>query len=86
MSKTYLDLSAVGMRFKTEKGFFEALVDVNLKIAKGEFISLIGHSGCGNHQLHLQSQRGVDIWESRKPVSVVLSVLHPERYCGWQGR
>ena len=47
MSKTYLDLSAVGMRFKTEKGFFEALVDVNLKIAKGEFISLIGHSGCG---------------------------------------
>ena len=47
MSKTYLDLSAVGMRFKTDKGFFEALVDVNLKIAKGEFISLIGHSGCG---------------------------------------
>jgi ABC-type nitrate/sulfonate/bicarbonate transport system ATPase subunit len=47
MSKTYLDLSAVGMRFKTDKDFFEALVDVNLKIAKGEFISLIGHSGCG---------------------------------------
>lgn len=32
---------------KPTKAFFEALVDVNLKIAKGEFISLIGHSGCG---------------------------------------
>ncbi len=47
MSKPYLDLSAVGMRFPTGQGWFEALVDVNLKIAKGEFISLIGHSGCG---------------------------------------
>ena len=47
MSKPYLDLSAVGMRFPTGQGWFEALVDVNLRIAKGEFISLIGHSGCG---------------------------------------
>ena len=47
MSKHYLDLSNVGMRFATPSGWFEALVDVDLKIAKGEFISLIGHSGCG---------------------------------------
>ena len=47
MSKHYLDLSDVGMRFATPNGWFEALVNVNLKIAKGEFISLIGHSGCG---------------------------------------
>ena len=47
MSKHYLDLSDVGMRFATPSGWFEALVNVNLKIAKGEFISLIGHSGCG---------------------------------------
>ncbi len=47
MSKHYLDLSNVGMRFAIPSGWFEALVDVDLKIAKGEFISLIGHSGCG---------------------------------------
>ena len=47
MAKHYLDLSDVGMRFATPNGWFEALVNVNLKIAKGEFISLIGHSGCG---------------------------------------
>ncbi|MDO6459704.1 ABC transporter ATP-binding protein [Granulosicoccaceae sp. 1_MG-2023] len=35
------------MVFPTPSGPFTALKDVNLKIAKGEFISLIGHSGCG---------------------------------------
>lgn len=43
----HLELSQVGIDFPTPKGPFTALTDVNLKIAKGEFISLIGHSGCG---------------------------------------
>ncbi|WP_017445851.1 ABC transporter ATP-binding protein [Gayadomonas joobiniege] len=43
----HLELSQVGIEFPTPKGPFCALTDVNLKIAKGEFISLIGHSGCG---------------------------------------
>ena len=45
--KALLELSNVGMQFDTPKGSFEALKDVNLKIADGEFVSLIGHSGCG---------------------------------------
>ncbi|EKF73911.1 nitrate transporter ATPase NasD [Alcanivorax hongdengensis A-11-3] len=45
--KTLLELSNVGMAFDTPKGTFEALREVNLKIAPGEFVSLIGHSGCG---------------------------------------
>jgi len=45
--KALLELSNVGMKFDTPKGTFEALKDVNLKIADGEFVSLIGHSGCG---------------------------------------
>ncbi len=45
--KTLLEISAVDMRFDTPKGSFEALKNVNLKIADGEFVSLIGHSGCG---------------------------------------
>ncbi|MCK5875310.1 MAG: ABC transporter ATP-binding protein [Alcanivoracaceae bacterium] len=45
--KHLLEISAVDMRFTTPKGTFEALKDVNLKISEGEFVSLIGHSGCG---------------------------------------
>jgi nitrate/nitrite transport system ATP-binding protein len=47
----YVSIENVGMRFKTKKGSFEALRDINLKVAKGEFITLIGHSGCGKSTL-----------------------------------
>lgn len=42
-----LELTGVGIEFPTPEGPFKALTDVNLKITKGEMISLIGHSGCG---------------------------------------
>ncbi|MFL0807123.1 MAG: ABC transporter ATP-binding protein [Oceanobacter sp.] len=42
-----LDISQCGIEFQTPKGPFRALRDVDLKIKKGEYISLIGHSGCG---------------------------------------
>lgn len=45
--QTYLQLSGVGIEFKTDNKPFRALTNVNLNVAKGEFISLIGHSGCG---------------------------------------
>lgn len=47
MSNLQLELSQVGIEFPTPKGPFCALQNVNLKISKGEFVSLIGHSGCG---------------------------------------
>lgn len=43
----HLDLTDVCIEFPTPKGPFKALEGVNLKIEQGEFISLIGHSGCG---------------------------------------
>ncbi|MDT0582158.1 MULTISPECIES: ABC transporter ATP-binding protein [Alteromonadaceae] len=62
----HLELSQVGIDFPTPKGPFTALQDVNLKIAKGEFVSLIGHSGCGKSTvlnivagLHQASSGGV---------------------------
>ncbi|ARU55025.1 MAG: ABC transporter ATP-binding protein [Pseudomonadales bacterium] len=47
MSNAYLSLEQVSIEFPTPNGPFKALDNVNLKIDKGEFISLIGHSGCG---------------------------------------
>lgn len=47
MQKAHLQLSQLGISFPTAKGPFVALQNVNLEIGKGEFISLIGHSGCG---------------------------------------
>jgi nitrate/nitrite transport system ATP-binding protein len=47
MSMMHLELSGVGIDFPTPKGPFCALQDVTLKNQKGEFVSLIGHSGCG---------------------------------------
>lgn len=42
-----LELSQVGIEFQTPKGPYRALENVDLKISQGEFVSLIGHSGCG---------------------------------------
>lgn len=47
MSNAYLNISEVTIDFPTEDGFYRALENVNLGIDKGEFVSLIGHSGCG---------------------------------------
>ena len=44
---TILDISRIDMVFPTPDGPFTALKDVELKVKKGEFVSLIGHSGCG---------------------------------------
>ncbi|OYY75260.1 MAG: nitrate ABC transporter ATP-binding protein [Gammaproteobacteria bacterium 28-57-27] len=43
----YIQLDNVGMQFNTKRGPFIALRDVDLHIQKGEFVSIIGHSGCG---------------------------------------
>ena len=43
----YVFIENVSMSFNTKKGTFQALSNVNLSINQGEFVSIIGHSGCG---------------------------------------
>ncbi|MCG7625815.1 ABC transporter ATP-binding protein [Epibacterium sp. Ofav1-8] len=43
----YLDFSQLHKIYPTPKGPLTVVEDFDLKINKGEFISLIGHSGCG---------------------------------------
>ncbi len=50
----YILIEGVGQSFATPKGpgpGFVALRDIDLTVAKGEFIALIGHSGCGKSTL-----------------------------------
>ena len=47
----YLSIEGVGITFNPRKSTVPALVGVDLKIAKGEFVSIIGHSGCGKTTL-----------------------------------
>jgi len=43
----YLSLENLSITFDTDNGPLTVLDDVSLKLDQGEFVSLIGHSGCG---------------------------------------
>jgi len=47
MSKKYLELSKVSIEFPTDHGPYKAIDEIDLTLKQGEFVSLIGHSGCG---------------------------------------
>lgn len=47
MQQKYLECWRLRKEFKTEKGLFVAVRDFTLNMAEGEFVSIIGHSGCG---------------------------------------
>jgi nitrate/nitrite transport system ATP-binding protein len=49
--KNFIEVSRAEMVFSTKNGRFHALRDINLTVAKGAFVTLIGHSGCGKSTL-----------------------------------
>jgi len=44
---SYLKIQNMEIAFKSLKGKFVAVKDINLDIEKGQIVSIIGHSGCG---------------------------------------
>ncbi|MDJ0740957.1 MAG: nitrate ABC transporter ATP-binding protein [Gammaproteobacteria bacterium] len=44
---SYLNIDHVSITFPTDNGPLNVLEDISLRVEQGEFISLIGHSGCG---------------------------------------
>mgnify|MGYP000140199148 CR=1 FL=1 len=68
----YLSIENVDMTFTTKKGIYVALKEVSLKVEKGQFISLIGHSGCGKSTVLnivgglLQASKGGVLLENRE--------------------
>lgn len=47
MAGKYLEISQVAKAFPTEHGQQVVVEDFNLTMQRGEFVSIIGHSGCG---------------------------------------
>ena len=50
-TQSVIDIADLSLRFETRDGPVQALSGVNLKIARGEFVSFIGPSGCGKTTL-----------------------------------
>jgi nitrate/nitrite transport system ATP-binding protein len=69
---SYLNISNVDVAFPTANGAYIALREVHLEIGKGEFIAIIGHSGCGKSTVLnvvaglLQATRGGVLLENRE--------------------
>lgn len=42
-----LEISSLSKSFETSAGVFPAVKDFSVKIGSGEFVSIVGHSGCG---------------------------------------
>ena len=46
-----LEISAVGLTYRTNSGPVEALRNISLDLREGEFVSVVGPSGCGKSSL-----------------------------------
>ena len=44
---SYLEIDNVSVIFKARGQSFVAIKEVDIKVEQGEFVTIIGHSGCG---------------------------------------
>jgi nitrate/nitrite transport system ATP-binding protein len=47
VNKRYLEIQELGKNFPSAQGVLEIVKGFNLTVQEGEFVSIVGHSGCG---------------------------------------
>ncbi len=47
-----LDVKNLRVEFKMKNGIVRAVDDISFQVRKGEFLAIVGESGCGNLFLH----------------------------------
>jgi ABC-type lipoprotein export system ATPase subunit len=83
----FLRLHGVEKEFETEAGIFKALRGIDLRIARGEYVALVGRSGSGKTTL-LNMVTGIDR-PSAGEIHVGTEALHAmkeSRLAAWRGR
>ncbi|MBQ7507702.1 MAG: ATP-binding cassette domain-containing protein, partial [Lachnospiraceae bacterium] len=48
---TEIEIRHIGQNFTLKSGILEVLRDIDLTVAKGEFVTIVGESGCGKSTL-----------------------------------
>jgi putative ABC transport system ATP-binding protein len=86
-SVPFIALRNVGKSYSTHSGCFAALRNINLEIARGEFVGIVGHSGSGKSTL-LNLISGID----RATIGelfvndIALHALREGALARWRGR
>ena len=73
-----LVVRALGKRFTSSAGSFDALTDISLRVAPGEFVACVGASGCGKSTL-LRIIAGLEPLSSGEVLVDERPVLGPDR-------
>ncbi len=71
-----LELKSVGYSYHTVKGETPALTNINFTVYKGEFVAIVGPSGCGNAMGLQRKQRGCSGYEGTQGFSAASVPAH----------
>ena len=82
MSDVILEIKGINRIYKDEDNTVEALSDINLSVKRGEFISVIGSSGCGKTTL-LRLIAGLDKPQSGKLLQNGEEIISPDPSRGY---
>ena len=82
MSDTILEIKNINRTYRDEDNMVEALKDINFSIKEGEFVSIIGSSGCGKTTL-LRLIAGLDKSQSGEILLHGKKITEPDPQRGY---